>query len=78
MSYAIDIYRGKLKPVNHIIDFGFYVSFFLNLAGPIVRAAEFIPQIYRPYRVNKEMFGMALFWIINGLLKKFYWRIILL
>lgn len=72
MSYAIDIYRGKLKPVNHIIDFGFYVSFFPQLvAGPIVRASEFIPQIYRPYKLNKEMFGMALFWIINGLLKKF-------
>ena len=42
------------------------------VAGPIVRAAEFIPQIYRPYRVNKEMFGMALFWIINGLLKKIF------
>ena len=72
MSYAIDIYRGKLKPVNHIIDFGFYVSFFPQLvAGPIVRASEFIPQIYRPYKLSKEMFGMALFWIINGLLKKF-------
>ena len=72
MSYAIDIYREKLKPVNHIIDFGFYVSFFPQLvAGPIVRASEFIPQIYRPYKVNKEMFGLALFWIINGLLKKF-------
>ena len=72
MSYAIDIYRKKLKPVDHIIDFGFYVSFFPQLvAGPIVRASDFIPQIYKPYRLTKEAFGMALFWIINGLLKKF-------
>tara|TARA_B100001287_G_scaffold276658_1_gene288511 strand:- start:16309 stop:18039 length:1731 start_codon:yes stop_codon:yes gene_type:complete len=72
MSYTIDIYREKLKPVNHIIDFGFYVSFFPQLvAGPIVRASEFIPQIYKPYKLTREDFGMALFWIINGLLKKF-------
>ena len=63
MSYTIDIYREKLKPVNHIIDFGFYVSFFPQLvAGPIVRASEFIPQIYKPYKLTREDFGMALFW----------------
>tara|TARA_Y100001933_G_scaffold63696_1_gene63715 strand:- start:2082 stop:3812 length:1731 start_codon:yes stop_codon:yes gene_type:complete len=72
MSYAIDIYRKKLKPVNQLVDFGFYVSFFPQLvAGPIVRASEFIPQIYKPYQLSKQDFGMALFWIINGLLKKF-------
>ena len=72
MSYAIDIYRKKLKPVSHIIDFGFYVSFFPQLvAGPIVRASEFIPQIYKPYEITKKEFGIAIFWILNGLLKKF-------
>ena len=72
MSYAIDIYRKQLNPVKSIFDFGFYVSFFPQLvAGPIVRASEFIPQIYQPYKVTKKEFGLALFWIINGLLKKF-------
>ena len=72
MSYAIDIYRKQLKPVKSIFDFGFYVSFFPQLvAGPIVRASEFIPQIYQSYSVTKKEFGLALFWIINGLLKKF-------
>ena len=72
MSYAIDIYRKKLKPVSHIIDFGFYVSFFPQLvAGPIVRASKFIPQIYKPYELTKKEFGTAVFWILNGLLKKF-------
>ena len=67
MSYAIDIYRKKLKPVSHIIDFGFYVSFFPQLvAGPIVRASEFIPQIYKPYELSKKEFGTAIFWILNG------------
>ena len=73
MSYAIDIYRKQLNPVKSIFDFGFYVSFFPQLvAGPIVRASEFIPQIYQPYKVTKKEFGLALFWIINGLLKKFF------
>lgn len=72
MSYAIDIYKDKVKPVQNILDFGFYVSFFPQLvAGPIVRASQFIPQLYKPYNLSKQAFGMALFWIINGLLKKF-------
>ena len=72
MSYSIDIFRKKLKPVKNIFDFGFYVSFFPQLvAGPIVRASEFIPQIYKPYDVSRKDFGLALYWIINGLLKKF-------
>jgi len=71
MSYAIDVYRGKLKPVKSILDFGFYVSFFPQLvAGPIVRAADFIPQLYQSYKLTKQQFGIALFWILNGLLKK--------
>ena len=72
MSYSIDIFRKKLTPVNNIFDFGFYVSFFPQLvAGPIVRASEFIPQIQQPYNLSKKDFGTALFWILNGLLKKF-------
>lgn len=71
MSYSIDIYRKQVKPVKSIIDFGFYVSFFPQLvAGPIVRAANFIPQLYEPYQLTKKQFGIALFWILNGLLKK--------
>lgn len=71
MSYSIDIYRKEIKPVRSIIDFGFYVSFFPQLvAGPIVRAAKFIPQLYEPYSLTKKQFGIALFWIMNGLLKK--------
>jgi D-alanyl-lipoteichoic acid acyltransferase DltB (MBOAT superfamily) len=71
MSYAIDVYRGHVKPVKNILDFGFYVSFFPQLvAGPIVRAADFIPQIYKPYSLTRQQFGIALFWILNGMLKK--------
>lgn len=73
ISYSVDIYRGHIKPVHNIFDFGFYVSFFPQLvAGPIVRASEFIPQLYEPYNVSKERAGLAVFWILNGLLKKLF------
>lgn len=71
ISYTVDVYRRKVKPVNNILDFAFYVSFFPQLvAGPIVRAAEFIPQIYRKYEVTTREFGHAIFLILGGLLKK--------
>lgn len=71
MSYAIDVYRKDVEAVKSVLDFGFFVSFFPQLvAGPIVRAKEFIPQLHRPYGLTKFQFGMGLFWILNGLLKK--------
>ena len=71
ISYTVDVYRGDVKPVKNILDFGFYVSFFPQLvAGPIVRANEFIPQLYRPFRLSRRLFGLAVFWILNGLIKK--------
>ena len=71
MSYTVDVYRGVVKPVKNILDFGFYVSFFPGLvAGPIVRANEFIPQLYRPFRLSRRLAGLAVFWILNGLIKK--------
>ena len=71
MSYTIDVYRGHVKPVKNILDFAFYVSFFPQLvAGPIVRANEFIPQLYKPFRLSRRVFGLAVFWVLNGLIKK--------
>ena len=71
MSYTIDVYRGHVTPVKNILDFAFYVSFFPQLvAGPIVRANEFIPQLYKPFRLSRRVFGLAVFWVLNGLIKK--------
>jgi D-alanyl-lipoteichoic acid acyltransferase DltB (MBOAT superfamily) len=73
ISYTVDVYRGKVDPVKHILDFGFYVSFFPQLvAGPIVRAAEFVPQLYKRYSLSMEEFGFALFLILKGLFKKMF------
>lgn len=71
ISYTVDVYKGVIRPVKNLLDFGFYVSFFPQLvAGPIVRASEFIPQLYKPYHLGRRQFGIAVFWIINGLAKK--------
>lgn len=72
LSYTIDIYRRQLEPLGNWLDYFFYLSFFPQLvAGPIVRAKDFIPQIRQnPLRVTKEMFGTALFLIMTGLFKK--------
>ncbi|WP_298543635.1 MBOAT family O-acyltransferase [uncultured Aquimarina sp.] len=71
ISYSVDIYRKQIKPLNSIIDFGFFVSFFPQLvAGPIVRAADFVPQIRKEINITKEDFGNATFMILKGLIKK--------
>lgn len=72
MSYTIDIYRRQLEPLTNWCDYLFYLSFFPQLvAGPIVRARDFIPQIRRnPVTVTREMFGTGVFLILTGLFKK--------
>jgi D-alanyl-lipoteichoic acid acyltransferase DltB (MBOAT superfamily) len=71
ISYLVDVYKERTEVVRNIFDFSFYLSFFPQLvAGPIVRASSFIPQLYRPYQLSKSEFGHALFLILAGLLKK--------
>lgn len=71
LSYTIDVYRKDLEPTKSFVDFLFFVSFFPQLvAGPIVRASDFIPQIYEKLKITKDDFNKALFLIIGGLIKK--------
>ena len=71
MSYTIDIYRGQLRPLDSWLDYLFYLSFFPQLvAGPIVRAKDFIPQIRQRPVLTREMLGTELFLILTGLFKK--------
>ena len=71
LSYTIDIYRGTLKPVKSFLDYAFFVTFFPQLvAGPIVRAADFIPQIFKPLKVTDAMIGRGVFLIASGVIKK--------
>ncbi len=71
ISYIIDVYRDKITPLARWIDYVFYVSFFPQLvAGPIVRARDFIPQIYKDPKVTRAEFGEGLFLVLCGLFKK--------
>lgn len=71
ISYVVDIYRSEIKPVKNFFDYTFFVTFFPQLvAGPIVRARDFIPQIHEPFALTKEDYSGAVVQIVTGLLKK--------
>ncbi|RCL75608.1 MAG: MBOAT family protein [Flavobacteriales bacterium] len=71
ISYVVDIYRKEVKPVKNFFDYAFFVSFFPQLvAGPIVRARDFIPQIRQPYHLNHTDFSWAIIQIVKGFIKK--------
>ncbi len=71
LSYTIDLYNRKIEPVRSLFDFGCYVTFFPQLvAGPIVRAVEFIPQLHKQYDLKTQEFKLAIWWILAGLTKK--------
>jgi D-alanyl-lipoteichoic acid acyltransferase DltB (MBOAT superfamily) len=70
ISYVVDVKRGKLHPVG-LLDFAVYLSFFPHLlAGPIVRASEFLPQTRRRLDPRRVDASRALWWIARGLFKK--------
>jgi len=71
ISYIIDIYRGRLRPTERWVDYLFYLSFFPQLvAGPIVRAKDFLPQIYHKPFPTRRMADFGLMFILIGLVKK--------
>lgn len=71
ISYIIEIYRKEIEPTRSYVDYLFFVSFFPQLvAGPIVRAKDFLPQIYQKLNVTKEDINRAFLLIIGGLIKK--------
>jgi D-alanyl-lipoteichoic acid acyltransferase DltB (MBOAT superfamily) len=71
LSYTIDVYRKNIEPLKRLSDYAFYLTFFPQMvAGPIVRAADFIPQIHRTPFVSQADFGRAVFLICIGLFKK--------
>ncbi|MGI8672669.1 MAG: MBOAT family O-acyltransferase [Luteitalea sp.] len=67
MSYTIDVYRGRLKALRSVRDFLLFISFFPQLvAGPIVRASEFLPQMPRVRRPHWRVIGTGLALIVEG------------
>jgi alginate O-acetyltransferase complex protein AlgI len=71
ISYIIEMYRKEIVPTRNYVEYLFFVSFFPQLvAGPIVRAKDFLPQIYQKLNLTKEDVNSGLFLIIGGLIKK--------
>lgn len=71
ISYIIDVYKGAVKPTDTWLEYVFFLSFFPALvAGPIVRADYFLPQIRANHRTTKLEAYMGLWLIILGVVKK--------
>ncbi len=70
ISYVVDVKRGLLTPAS-TLDFALYLSFFPHVvAGPIVRAREFIPQLASPRNPRDVAVGAGVVLIAIGLIKK--------
>ena len=71
LSYTIDLYRREIERERSLLKFAVFVSFFPQLvAGPIVRASEFLPQLHATPRVDAERVHYGLWRIFRGLFKK--------
>jgi D-alanyl-lipoteichoic acid acyltransferase DltB (MBOAT superfamily) len=71
ISYVVDVYRRKIKPTDSFLQYLFYISFFpLILAGPIMRADKFFPQIQNDKKITKAMIYGGLWLVILGIVKK--------
>jgi len=71
LSYTIDVYRGHLEPRRSLLDFTLFVSFFPQLvAGPIVRASDFLPQLDRETAWDPARAKSGLLLMVWGMMKK--------
>ncbi|MBI1383931.1 MAG: MBOAT family protein [Rhizobiales bacterium] len=71
ISYVIDVYRRDVEPVRRPEDLFLYISFFPQLvAGPIVRASDFLPQINAAPRLDRKIVAFGFTLILLGLFKK--------
>ncbi|MHC4951162.1 MAG: MBOAT family O-acyltransferase [Planctomycetota bacterium] len=71
LSYTMDVYRRQMKPSDSFLDYALYVTFFPQLvAGPIVRAKDFIPQCKEPTRVSRSQLGWGMTLFVVGMFNK--------
>lgn len=71
LSYTIDVYRGRCEPTRRLADFALFVAFFPQLvAGPIERAVNLLPQIFRERTPTRDQVGSGCWLILWGLYKK--------
>lgn len=71
LSYTLDVYRRRIEPTSDVLEFATYVAFFPQLvAGPIVRAQEFLPQFRRDPHLSVLGAQSGIYLIVRGLVKK--------
>ncbi len=71
ISYVLDVYQKKLEPTKNFLDYAFFLSFFPQLvAGPIVKANLFLPQLKQKITISKIAVWTGFWFIIIGLFKK--------
>lgn len=71
MSYTIDVYRRRIKAEQDWLDIAFFVAFFPQLvAGPIVRAIDFLPQLLDKKQLSNIAFKSLLLLFLIGFIKK--------
>jgi D-alanyl-lipoteichoic acid acyltransferase DltB (MBOAT superfamily) len=71
LSYTIDIYRRKMTAVRNFIDYAFFIAFFPHLiAGPIIRAKQFLPQVQQWRMPSSIVINRGIALILSGLVKK--------
>ena len=71
LSYTIDVYRRKTAAVRNFIDYAFFIAFFPHLiAGPILRAKQFLPQVQQWQRPTAATVNRGIALILSGLIKK--------
>lgn len=71
VSYIVDVYKGRVAPTRTWLEYAFFLSFFPALvAGPIVRADYFLPQIEHPHHATARETWLGLWLIIVGVVKK--------
>lgn len=71
LSYTISIYRRETRPADSLVDFALFVTFFPQLvAGPIVRAKDFLMQLAEPVQANARQFGWGLALLNFGIFEK--------
>ncbi len=73
ISYTVDIYRREARPAQSYMDYLLFVLYFPHLiAGPIMRAKNFLPQISLPRLVTAELFFEGCYWFFWGLFEKMF------
>jgi alginate O-acetyltransferase complex protein AlgI len=71
ISYVVDVYKGSEKPARSLLDYAVFITFFPRLvAGPIMRASQFLPQLYRGVYFSRDNFLIGAQLFAQGLIKK--------